>query len=791
MRPIPPPHDSTSANTHGRSDKVKVLAFDCETDGLLHSLTRVHCLVIHDVGTGARFRFRRHEGGLRELRPVTEPGVMTEVAAEDTIAEGIRMLEEADVIVGHNSVQFDVRAIQKVYPGFLQTSAKVPLSRDTLVYCRVAFPDIEGADWRRVHAKVFPPELVGSHSLDAWGHRVALYKGDYGKAMRAVNRDPWGHWNLDQEDYCDNDVAITVVLWVGLQNEPLSQMSLDLEHDITDLLATTQANGFPFDAAAALRLKSKLDDDLGKLVAEIKPIYGKWFKPAKKWRVAIEWDDPDGANRQQFEYDKTRWSLSEETLKAPRPDGKRALPLKYRPLDIGMDFSRPVWGAVVRPKKARRKKILFRETHWPNGTVMPAHEVWSYYDPEAPYTPVEVTDFNPASRDQVIDRFQMVHGWTPKDFTEKGRPEVTDAVLRALRFKIPIAEKIAEVFFIRILLGRLATGPESWLARYNEATGKVHAYTNPGGTVSGRCSHSGPNINVTSVMEADVKLKDGTLNPDVVDENGNPRFECFNEDGSLKKKIILFGRKGEYGHECRSLFYTPSAWGVQLGVDLTGIETRALAEFVFPFDDGEMIKIVTDPKMDVHQHNKDMCELASRDIAKRSLYALLYGAGDLKLGATAYPELEAGDDNECRAAGREVRDKIMRGLPALKRAIDKVQGEAERGYLIGLDGRRLKCRSPHSALNLKLQSDAALIAKRWAVLSEWYLLDAGFDHGWAGHFALMAFVHDELAFAVRREISGIAGELVVKAAADAGLDLGWQCPVAAKAKIGSNWSDTH
>ena len=68
----------------------------------------------------------------------------------------------------------------------------------------------------------------------------------------------------------------------------------------------------------------------------------------------------------------------------------------------------------------------------------------------------------------------------------------------------------------------------------------------------------------------------------------------------------------------------------------------------------------------------------------------------------------------------------------------------KRHYLRGLDGRILHVRSPHSALNLLLQSAGAIICKQWIVLTEQMLYEQGLRHGWDGDYAFMAWVHKAL-----------------------------------------------
>lgn len=66
------------------------LVFDIEADGLLDTLTKIHCIVIHDLDSKELFSF-----------------------GPDKIDEAITMLEKADVVIGHNVIGYDIPAIKK------------------------------------------------------------------------------------------------------------------------------------------------------------------------------------------------------------------------------------------------------------------------------------------------------------------------------------------------------------------------------------------------------------------------------------------------------------------------------------------------------------------------------------------------------------------------------------------------------------------------------------------------------------------------------------------------------
>ena len=94
---------------------MKELVFDLETDGLYDEVTKIHCLVAHDINTGETHSF--------------DPA---------NIAEGVRLLEQADHLIGHNAINYDIPVLHKLYPN-KNFCCKVT---DTLILSRVIYTDI-------------------------------------------------------------------------------------------------------------------------------------------------------------------------------------------------------------------------------------------------------------------------------------------------------------------------------------------------------------------------------------------------------------------------------------------------------------------------------------------------------------------------------------------------------------------------------------------------------------------------------------------------------------------------
>ena len=124
---------------------------------------------------------------------------------------------------------------------------------------------------------------------------------------------------------------------------------------------------------------------------------------------------------------------------------------------------------------------------------------------------------------------------------------------------------------------------------------------------------------------------------------------------------------------------------VLVGVDASGLELRMLAHYM---NDEEYINEVVNG--DIHTTNQNLAGLESRDTAKTFIYALVYGAGDEKIGSVV---------GGSRKQGKELKERFLTNLTALKTLKEKVQRADKRGFLKGLDGRKNYIRSEHAAIN--------------------------------------------------------------------------------------------
>ena len=346
------------------------------------------------------------------------------------------------------------------------------------------------------------------------------------------------------------------------------------------------------------------------------------------------------------------------------------------------------------------------------------------------YSKINIVNFNPNSRKHIAKRLQELRGWTPTIFTPSGEPKIDEKVLNKLKY--PEAKLMSEYFMLNKRIAQLAEGNQAWMKLCKK--GRLHGKVNTMGAQTSRCSHSHPNIAQVPNLNA------------------------------------------PYGKECRNLFKADTEMDL-LGFDVSSLELRCLSHYLARYDDGKYGKILLES--DIHTANQRSAGLATRDQAKTFIYGFLYGAGNEKIGQIV---------GKGKAEGAKLKKEFLSKIPALRQLRDAVQKKAEKGFITGLDGRKVPVRSNHAALNTLLQSAGAIICKRWIVEMH-SLLKEEFKEG--EDYAQVAFVHDEVQLTVKREYGTRIGELGVKAISITGEKYGLRIPLTGEFKTGASWADTH
>lgn len=419
-----------------------------------------------------------------------------------------------------------------------------------------------------------------------------------------------------------------------------------------------------------------------------------------------------------------------------------------------------------------------------------------------------VTPFNPGSRTQVrkylFDRYQ----WVSPEVTEKGEELVgqMDAVELGKQYG-KLSEDILRnldneegKLFADILMARKIKGfleneqGGGWIPRVKD--GRIRHHMDTLGAVTCRCTHHDFNISQT---------------PSVV------------LDKETKKPV--FGLKGRYGADCRSLFIGTDGYSV-VGTDLNAIEARVLGHWLYPYDNGRYCDLILNG--DIHNANVEAIKKVAgytitRNAAKSPFYAFLYSSGKIKLGRVvatpvggsmdAYEEFLSRRDyyrkfplkietkvwsdtlkNRRTATPEEAAywhvgakvttafEQGIVGLPQLSNALK--EAVKARGYIKVFD-RRLPVRHAHAVLNTLFQGHAAILGKYWMTST----FDTCEQNNVEAH--LLVYSHDEVGSDVRIGQEQAYKEIVLDRIVETGKHYGMRLPLGGDCRIGRNWCETH
>ena len=216
-----------------------------------------------------------------------------------------------------------------------------------------------------------------------------------------------------------------------------------------------------------------------------------------------------------------------------------------------------------------------------------------------------------------------------------------------------------------------------------------------------------------------------------------------------------------------------------VGADLSGIELRMLAHYLARYDGGRYADILING--DIHQTNADKIGISRRQV-KTVTYAMLYGAGDEKLGHSFDPQFNTTD---AKRKGKEIREAYVEAIDGLGDLLEAVKQAAERGVVRSIDSRKVVVDSPHKALNYLLQSGAGVIAKRWMVIANQTIKDVGIKAN------QLAFIHDELQYETTPNYANDLQTSLGYSATAAGEYYNLRIRIDAESTTGSSWSETH
>jgi DNA polymerase-1 len=226
------------------------LVFDTESDGFVADLTRLHSLVLRDAET-------------------SELVLSCTNDSKDfaDIEEGLELLAKADLIVAHNGLIHDLQAIKKVYP---QWTTKAELE-DTLIWSRIAWPNdrLRDRDFKLQKKGAMPAQMIGRHSIEAWGYRVGAKKV-------GAEIDDWSVWTPYMHERCESDTLVNVKVLHDLRKQGVPKETLQIEQRVAEILDRQERRGFLFDMKGAEVLHQTLQRRHAELEDTLRDAFPPW-----------------------------------------------------------------------------------------------------------------------------------------------------------------------------------------------------------------------------------------------------------------------------------------------------------------------------------------------------------------------------------------------------------------------------------------------------------------------------------------------------------------------------------
>lgn len=362
-------------------------------------------------------------------------------------------------------------------------------------------------------------------------------------------------------------------------------------------------------------------------------------------------------------------------------------------------------------------------------------------DVSAPFCRVEFEKLNLNSYEQ-LKNFLLSEGWQPTEYTEKGSPKLTEDSFDSIEGET--GKLIARRGVLKHRGGMVFNinkdGELKGLLNMIRDDGRIEAGAITNATNTGRMAHR----NLVNIPKPKDKFKYTDL-------------------------------------QIRDLMIVPDG-RVMMGADADGLEARMEAHACIGYKGGkEYAHELIDG--DIHTKNMAFFGVKDRDSAKPPKYAITYGAQPPKLAETVGCSL---------AKAKKMFNNFWNGNTALKGFKDdateqwqKRRKSEGRGYLKGIDGRKIWIRSEHSIVNAYFQSTGSIVVKQAAVLLDKEVTDKKLDA------QQVIIYHDEVEYEVSKQDAEVLCELTKDAFKRAGEVLGIKVPTTTAPKLGHNWRQVH
>ena len=339
------------------------LVYDIETDGL--DATTIWVLVAYNLDTDQMYTFSDHDN------------------LHGSIADGVRLLENAELLIGHNIIGFDNRQVDKLY----NTNLNDKRNHDTFIMSQVL-------RYKRKHR----------HGLAGWGEALGNKKIEY---------DDWSHYNREMLKYCKQDVLVNRDVYLKLLEEykriharnPKIKEGLKVEHDVAVFNARVREHGWLLQTDKAKSTLSAMSSRMDEIESIIEPLLGNKT-------VYIDKEPKTPKYKKNGEYNaNTVRILSEYFGHAVDPSDTHLMPAggefqrtKEEPIELGSTDLVKDWmlNNGWKPDEYQKKKIGFEWVTMGPKLTETSLNAWK------PYGPLVSEYYTLRSRKSVIE------GWLEK-----------------------------------------------------------------------------------------------------------------------------------------------------------------------------------------------------------------------------------------------------------------------------------------------------------------------------------------------------------------------------------------
>lgn len=612
--------------------------FDIETNGYYQDTNELHCIALKRIGVDK------------------EPLLFS--SKDNNLHIGLDILQNADRLIGHNIIQFDIPVLEKLYPTMNFTHNVL----DTINLSMICFPE-------------YP---ANQHSLEAWGKRLGFekfnpmtgkeYTEEEWKERKKIKDNVWDVYTDEMGAYCQQDVRVTeLVLW-RCNVDDIEPYVIELDNAFAWIISQQIITGANINKDKLLKLVEQIEKD--------------------------------------------------------EKEAERNL-LKHLPTFV--DYTFKVYKRDNKNKNIKAGDIEVIEV---------------------------ITPFNLNSTYHWMRYLKDKYNFEPPLVRRKGKdnptPSLDDEVLASIEDKYPEVKDLL-LWKKATKIKRMIYSGDTSVYNLLDNNSVIHGKLYVDGTVSGRCSHSKPNLSTMPSVKSD-------------------------DNGPVK------GIKGGYAYEVRSFFEARPGFK-QVGFDAKGLEYMCLAHYI----NDKHFSVDVIENGDIHTWTQTTLGFETRKQAKTFEYAYLYGAGKKKLAEG----LSSGTGKTYTVKDvDEAISKFAAALPGLEDLQSNLVNQFRtKGTITGLDKRELHAKNEYSLLNLLLQSSGAVVMKQLLV----FFIDELNKYGLKlkRDYNILLNVHDEVQAEVRPECIEAYKECAQRAVDRTNEFLKLNCKLQIDIKVGRNWAECH